>query len=159
MSTSDFAGFWLRLVAFIIDSIVLSVVYLVFLQPLFMSLSPWGYDEWKDADTGESLAHFSVVLWPPGYFGYAELTLVVIAILYHAFMESSKYQASFGKLALELKVTDAEGEKLHFAKALLRNVSKVISSITVFVGYLMAGMTTRKQALHDIIAHTLVVKK
>ena len=159
MSTSDFAGFWLRLVAFIIDSIVLSVVYLVFLQPLFTSLSPWRYDEWKDADTGGASAHFSGALWPQGYFGYAELILVVIAILYHAFMESSKYQASFGKLALELKVTDAEGEKLHFAKALLRNASKIISSITVFVGYLMAGMTTRKQALHDIIAHTLVVKK
>jgi uncharacterized RDD family membrane protein YckC len=160
MSTSDFAGFWLRLVAFIIDSIVLSVVYLVLLQPLFAALSPLNYDELKDVETGGTLSYVSMVIWPPGgHLGYAELILVVIAVLYHTFMESSKYQASFGKLALELKVTDSEGEKLNFAKALLRNVSKVVSSAIVFFGYIMAGLTTRKQALHDIIAHTLVVKK
>ncbi|HEX5172505.1 MAG TPA: RDD family protein [Cyclobacteriaceae bacterium] len=156
MSTG-FAGFWLRFVAFIIDSIVLSVVYLILLQPFFSSVLPVGYDEWKEIGPQGGVWGFS--LWAYSYLGYPELFLVVIAILYHTLMESSKYQASLGKLALELKVTDVKGDKLSVAKALVRNASKVISSLTIMIGYLMAGVTQRKQALHDIIADALVVKK
>lgn len=158
MSTSDFAGFWLRFVAFIIDSIILSVVYLILLQPLFAFLLPIKYDRWSELEPeGETTG---VTMWPTiSYLGYAELSLFVTIILYHTLMESSKYQGSLGKLALELKVTDAEGEKLNFGKALLRNIAKMISSLTMLIGYVMAGLTSKKQALHDIIANALVVKK
>jgi uncharacterized RDD family membrane protein YckC len=74
-------------------------------------------------------------------------------------MESSKFQASIGKLALGLVVTDANGAKLDFTKALIRNLSKIISGVIFCVGFIMAGFTDKKQALHDIIASTLVVKK
>lgn len=158
MSTSDFAGFWLRFVAFIIDSIILSVVYLILLQPLFAFLLPVKYDGWSEFEPEGNVTFYP--MWPTGsYPGYTELALFVIVILYHALMESSKYQGSLGKLALELKVTDADGEKLNFAKALLRNMAKMVSSLTMLIGYVMAGMTSKKQALHDIIANTLVVKK
>ena len=158
MSTFDFAGFWLRFVAFIIDSIILSVVYLILLQPLFAFLLPVKYDGWSEFEpVGDATFH---TMWPTGsYLGYAELALFVTVILYHSLMESSKYQGSLGKLALELKVTDADGERLNFGKALLRNMAKVASSLTMLIGYIMAGLTSKKQALHDILANTLIVKK
>jgi len=60
---------------------------------------------------------------------------------------------------LGLKVTDMNGEKLDFSKSLIRNLGKIISGIILYIGYIMAGFTEKKQALHDMIASTLVVKK
>jgi uncharacterized RDD family membrane protein YckC len=74
-------------------------------------------------------------------------------------MESSKYQATVGKLALGLKVTDMDGNNLDFVKALVRNICKIISGMIMGIGYIMAGFTDKKQGLHDMIANTLVVKK
>jgi uncharacterized RDD family membrane protein YckC len=74
-------------------------------------------------------------------------------------MESSKMQATIGKLALGLKVTDLEGNKLDFTKALVRNLSRIVSNLTMLIGYIIAAFTEKKQALHDIIAGTLVLKK
>jgi len=90
--------------------------------------------------------------------GYWILSLT-IQILYSTLMESSKLQATVGKLALGLKVTDLQGNKLDFVKALVRNLCKIISNFTLLIGYIMAGFTEKKQALHDMIASTLVLKK
>jgi uncharacterized RDD family membrane protein YckC len=158
MSSSDYAGFWLRFVAFIIDSIVLSVFYLLLCKPLFDFLLPVRYEEFNELSFDYQIS--TITIWPmDSYFSYAEYALVITAIFYYSFMESSRYQASLGKLALELRVTNEEGERLDFGKALLRNAAKTISSFLFMIGYIMAGFTERKQALHDIIAHTLVVKK
>ncbi|WP_441710150.1 RDD family protein [Fulvivirga maritima] len=74
-------------------------------------------------------------------------------------MESGDHQASFGKMTLGIIVTDKHGQKLTFAKATGRYFSKLVSYLTLFVGFIMAGFTEKKQALHDIIAGTLVIKK
>jgi uncharacterized RDD family membrane protein YckC len=74
-------------------------------------------------------------------------------------MESSSKQATVGKMVLGIKVTDLDGNKLDFVKALVRNLCKIISSLIMCIGYIMAGFTEKKQALHDMIASTLVVKK
>jgi uncharacterized RDD family membrane protein YckC len=79
--------------------------------------------------------------------------------LYYAFMESSANQATVGKIALGLKVTDEEGNRISFGRALGRTVAKILSALILFMGFVMAGFTDRKQALHDTIAHTLVVKR
>jgi uncharacterized RDD family membrane protein YckC len=89
----------------------------------------------------------------------ASLISWVVNLLYFSFMESSKFQATIGKLALGIIVTDVGGQKLDFVKALIRNISKIISSCILFIGYLMAAFTEKKQALHDMIAGTLVVNK
>jgi uncharacterized RDD family membrane protein YckC len=62
-------------------------------------------------------------------------------------------------MALGLIVTDTNGAKLDFTKALIRNLCKIISSLILCIGYIMAGFTDKKQGLHDMIANTLVVKK
>jgi uncharacterized RDD family membrane protein YckC len=76
--------------------------------------------------------------------------------IYEAAMESSSKQATLGKMALGLKVTDLEGRRISFARATGRHFSKIISGCILLIGYIMAGFTQRKQALHDMIAGTLV---
>jgi uncharacterized RDD family membrane protein YckC len=78
------------------------------------------------------------------------------AFLYFAWMESSARQATFGKMATGAKVTDRHGARLSFPRALMRNVAKVLSMITLGIGFLMAGWTRQKQALHDMVGETLV---
>lgn len=79
------------------------------------------------------------------------------AFLYFAWMESSPRQATFGKLAMGAKVTDGHGARLSFPRALLRNVAKLLSVITLGIGFMMAGWTRQKQALHDMVSSALVV--
>jgi uncharacterized RDD family membrane protein YckC len=76
--------------------------------------------------------------------------------IYEASMESSSRQATVGKMALGLKVTDLEGRRISFARASGRHFAKYISGMILLIGYIMAGFTERKQALHDMIAGTLV---
>ena len=76
--------------------------------------------------------------------------------IYEAVMESSSKQATLGKMALGLKVTDLEGRRISFARATGRHFAKLLSGMILLVGYIMAGFTERKQALHDMIAGTLV---
>jgi uncharacterized RDD family membrane protein YckC len=79
--------------------------------------------------------------------------------LYFSLMESSVWQATLGKKALGLTVTDLEGRRIGFGRATGRYFAKILSSLTLFIGYMMAGFTEKKQALHDIIAGTLVLRK
>jgi uncharacterized RDD family membrane protein YckC len=75
-------------------------------------------------------------------------------------MESSQYQGTFGKMALGLIVTDLEGRPLSFARASGRFFGKIITGMIPFgIGYIMAGFTEKKQALHDMIAGCLVLRK
>lgn len=79
--------------------------------------------------------------------------------LYYSLMESSSSQATVGKMALGIKVTDRDGRRLSFAHALGRWFSAALSHLTIWIGFLMAGFTDRKRALHDLVAGTLVVDK
>lgn len=74
-------------------------------------------------------------------------------------MESSKYQGTIGKKVLGIIVTDENGNRITFGRATGRYFAKIISGMTLWVGYIIAGFTDKKQALHDIIANTLVWKK
>jgi uncharacterized RDD family membrane protein YckC len=74
-------------------------------------------------------------------------------------MESSTYQATIGKQILQISVTRLDGERLSFARASARYFAKLLSTATFFIGYLMAGFTEKKQALHDKIVQTVVVQR
>jgi uncharacterized RDD family membrane protein YckC len=78
--------------------------------------------------------------------------------LYEAILESSSKQATVGKMALGLKVTDEYGQRISFARASARYFSKILSRMILLIGYIMVGFTQRKQGLHDMIAGTLVVR-
>jgi len=79
--------------------------------------------------------------------------------LYCALLESGAGQATIGKRALGIKVTDADGNRISFGRATGRHFAKIISAMTIFIGYLMVLWDSRRQALHDKIAETLVVMK
>ena len=91
--------------------------------------------------------------------GLASLVSILIAWLYYAIQESSEKQATLGKQALGIVVTDLEGKRIDFVKATIRYFSKILSTLILMIGYIMAAFTERKQALHDMIAGTLVVNR
>lgn len=79
--------------------------------------------------------------------------------LYFAIMECSKWQATLGKLAVNIKVTDLNGERIKFGKATGRHFGKLLNSLTLFFGWLMPLWNNKNQGLHDLLAKTLVMKK
>lgn len=90
-----------------------------------------------------------------GYYGYTVSWLG--GWLYFALMESSEKQATLGKMALGLTVTDLSGQRITFGRATGRYFGKFVSSMILCIGYLMAAFTERCQALHDMMAGTLVL--
>ena len=155
----NYAGFWKRFAAAIIDGIILGILNWIALTPILgmMGITMPGFPmsgmSGGDFDPAELVGTMSAM------FGVGWLVKTVVDILYHAFMESSKFQGSIGKTALGMIVTDTSGAKLDFMKAAIRNAGKIISGFILAIGYIMAGFTEKKQALHDMIAGTLVVNK
>jgi len=154
----EYAGFWLRFVAYIIDGIVSGLAFLILLIPLFV-LTGAGAALGKiisGDDSGDAIGAFLGVGFLFGFFG---ITLVV-SWLYYAFSESSSWQATLGKKILNLKVTDLSGQPISFPRASGRYFGKLITNlIPLGIGYIMAGFTEKKQAIHDMIASCLVLRK
>jgi uncharacterized RDD family membrane protein YckC len=132
-----YASFGKRAGALIIDGILLAIV---------QQLMVW---------VGSLVIGFSM-LQPPAAFS---ILSVVLSIGYYAYMESSETQATIGKMALGIIVTDMDGERLTFQQAAIRSVSRLVSAITLCIGYLIQLFTEQKQTLHDLIAKTLVYEK
>lgn len=146
-SAVHYGGFWIRFVAFIIDSIMIGVVVLPIGLMISLAIGLAG-SAVNMPGTGVKLVGFLV----RGAFS------VLVKWIYEASMESSSKQATLGKMALGLKVTDEAGLRISFARASARYFAKFLSAMIVLIGYIMAGFTARKQALHDMIAGTLVVR-
>jgi uncharacterized RDD family membrane protein YckC len=83
--------------------------------------------------------------------------LVPIAWLYSALLESSARQATLGKGAMGISVTDLEGKRISFGKATARYLGKLVSALPLLLGFIVAAFSAKKQALHDILVGTLVV--
>jgi uncharacterized RDD family membrane protein YckC len=152
---TNYAGFWRRFVAIFIDIIIIGTLQFVVIAPILAAIGI-GVSNSSAMDTADPMAMVATIA---AIFSTVGIIGQVVQILYFTLMESSKYQATIGKLALGIIVTDMNGGKLDFVKALIRNVSKIVSGIILLIGYIMAAFTEKKQALHDIIAGTLVVKK
>jgi uncharacterized RDD family membrane protein YckC len=156
---SLYAGFWLRFVAYVIDSIIVYVIQSFIFIPVLGLLGITFASDFENMENMSDTEAMGMLGAMMAFSGGAFLLITIISILYWSLMESSKYQATVGKLALGLKVTDMEGKNLDLTKSLIRNACKIISQMILFVGFIMAGFTEKKQGLHDMIAGTLVVKK
>jgi uncharacterized RDD family membrane protein YckC len=147
-----YAGFWLRFVAFIIDQLLLYFVGMILFLPFAASMGMrrmmMGHPQDLQALLPMLHAMFRLAL-----------LRIVLHWLYYSLLESSAWQATLGKKALGLEVTDLDGNRISFGRATGRFFAKFISSIILFIGYIMAGFTEKKQALHDILAGTLVIRK
>lgn len=157
---TKYAGFWLRFVAYLIDYIIIYCAQAFIVVPVLgivgINFASQAAASGGDLNEGDIIAMVATII---AAASAVALMIFVLQVLYFSFMESSKYQGTVGKMALGLIVTDANGGKLDFTKALIRNLGKIVSSMILFIGYIMAGFTEKKQALHDMIASTLVVKK
>jgi uncharacterized RDD family membrane protein YckC len=151
-----FAGFWLRFVAYLIDALVMGVAFvgisiaLVFVTgigPALGRLHP-----------GEDPREVGALLGVTFIFSLLGIA-VVGSWLYHAYLESSDWHATLGKKVLYIKVTDLEGRPISFGRASARFFAKIITGmIPLGIGYIIAGFTERKQAIHDMIANCLVLR-
>ncbi len=92
-------------------------------------------------------------------FGAVPFAYFVASWLYEAFMLSSEWQATLGKRALSIAVTRTDGSQLTFARASGRHFAKYVSGFILLIGYIMAAFTEKKQALHDMMADTIVIQK
>ena len=138
----QYAGFWLRVLASLIDSTLIGIVARAF----EMLISEFGVLP-PNSET-DDLTSF----WP--------LAVVLFGrLLYYVIMESSKYQGTVGKIVMSIEVTNLNGERVSFQRALRRYVASIFSDLTLGFGFAMAGFTRRRQALHDMMAGTLVVRK
>jgi uncharacterized RDD family membrane protein YckC len=145
-----YAGFWLRFVAYIIDSIVLG-----FFVGVTIALPLVG-NELASVRGEHSFGFFPFM--GPRFMALRGLALMV-SWIYYALLESSAWQATLGKKALGLEVTDLAGHRISFGRATGRFFGKILSAFILLIGFIMAGFTEKKQALHDILAGTLVIRK
>ena len=132
-----YGGFWIRLVAYIIDVVLLSILLAVLASILGINI------------VQTDLENYDPTL---------NLVSFVIGWLYFALMESSERGATVGKMAMGLRVVTSSGQRLSFLNATGRYFAKIISAMILFIGFIMIGFTERKRGLHDMIANTLVIK-
>lgn len=143
-----YGGFWRRVLAYIIDTILLNIA--VSMVAGFLGLG-----------VGASMAMLNpeqVNGMYSGAFVLSSLLSLVASWLYFALMESSKLQATVGKLAVGVIVTDLNGNRISFLRATGRYFAKILSGLILLIGYIMVAFTERKQGLHDMLAGTLVWK-
>jgi uncharacterized RDD family membrane protein YckC len=147
-NTTDivYAGFWKRWAALFLDQLIiglpLSIAFFFISFTVAMSSG------------GQPSATTTIFL----QLGFYAVWLSV-AFFYYASLESSEAQATFGKRALGIKVTDMSGQRIDFKQAAFRWFAASLSYMAMYIGFAMAGFTQRKQALHDLLVSTLVVDR
>jgi uncharacterized RDD family membrane protein YckC len=145
-----YGGFWIRVLATIIDALILGVIFV----PLFIILSG-AFGLAGAATSGDQQAMAVAMLSiMPLLVGIP----LVINWLYEAFMTSSSKQATLGHMVLHMKVVDSNGQRLSFGRATGRHFCKLLNNLTLYIGWLMVGFTQRKQGLHDLIVGTYMIK-
>ena len=151
--TVTHAGFWMRFAAILIDGILIGAVNSIVMTPLLGQT----FQMAMSAESGD-LTQFDLMAWITTFI-VSNIVVTVISWLYFAFMESGSMQGTLGKKLLGIKVTDMDGGRIGFGRATGRYFGKILSGMILMIGFLMAAFTEKKQALHDMLAGTLVVKR
>ncbi len=133
----EYGGFWIRVVAWIIDGIITGILFVWLLGMVVMGINPL-------ATAGGSSGFLVQFILPAAY-----------AIGFWIAM-----QATPGKMALGLVVVDANtGQPASPGKYVLRYLGYIVSAVIILIGYIWVAFNPRKQGWHDLIAGTVVVKK
>jgi uncharacterized RDD family membrane protein YckC len=140
-----YGGFWLRVVAYLIDGILLNIVLGIVASIFGISIIP---GDPAKIDPAAFMSQMSVL----------QIVGLGVTWLYFALMESSARGATVGKMAVGLRVVDEHGNRISFLRATGRFFAKFVSTIILLIGFLMVAFTDRKRGLHDMIAGTLVIK-
>jgi uncharacterized RDD family membrane protein YckC len=145
----QYAGFWRRLAAYLIDGLLLAVAWfamLVVIRTTYLALTG---QESEDLSDG---ARDTIVF-------LSRVAAAIVGWLYCAAMESSAKQATLGKIALGIVVTDMNGRRVSFGRATGRYFGRLLSGGMLGIGLIIIAFTEKKQGLHDIMADCLVVVK
>ncbi|HYB62690.1 MAG TPA: RDD family protein [Methylomirabilota bacterium] len=152
-----YADFGKRLLAYLIDSVIVSAAFMILFVIVLLMVGGGALFSGNEniGDFAAALAGFGIFLFVLLFIG-----TIVGVWLYFAKMESSPSQATIGKRTMGIYVTDLQGQRLSFGRATGRYFSKIITNmIPLFIGWIMAAFTEKKQALHDMIAGTLVLRR
>lgn len=148
-----YAGFWERFLAVLIDGFIVGAASTVLTMPLtFAAMGMSAIPAFAE----------NIVLLFGGLMAVILLSIVVATVLqwlYEAYLLSSEKQATLGKQALHIIVVAQDGRRLSFGRATGRHFARYLSHYTMFIGYLIQPFTAKRQALHDILAGTLVIKR
>jgi uncharacterized RDD family membrane protein YckC len=148
-----YAGFWRRAGSFVLDTLVIQIPAGL-LTDLFGG-SGASSTTTTSPLTGVRSTHFHI---EPLRFAVTSVFGFLVAWLYYALLQSSSWQATVGQRAVGVRVTDLDGNRISFARASGREFASILSGLIFGIGYLMIIWTERKQALHDMLANTLVVR-
>ena len=146
---TNYAGFWRRVGAYLIDAILLGIVTSILGSVLGMPMGASAMSSMMSGDPAAIAAAQS-----GGNLG--NLISIILGVAYFAGMESSAHQATLGKKLLGMVVTDLAGNRLSLGRAIGRYFAKFVSAIILGIGFIMVAFTEKKQGLHDMIAGTLV---
>lgn len=159
----NYGSFWRRFAATFIDGFVFLALFLLLLAMTggFGKIIAIVNDLKEDGGNVDQAA----IALATTFMGVA-LALVVVQWLYYAYFESSEKQATLGKQAMSLIVTDLNGDRLTFGKASIRHFARLLPAFIPFIGslysfadYLCQPFTEKKQTLHDMMAGALVLKQ
>jgi len=158
-----YAGFWLRFVAALLDGFILGVPAVIVVLIILLSTGFGAFlHNFPNPPTPPNPDDVASAMGAAFIFGIVVFALLVVIgkWLYFAAFESSSWQATPGKKVLNLAVTDLTGARVSFGRATGRFFAKWVTQlIPLGIGYILAGITERKQALHDMIASTLVLRR
>ena len=139
-----YAGFWVRFAAYCIDKIITAPIVGIIFSVVSIFSKKFLSRENSFYQIEEFISY--VIIFP-------------VMWSYFIFM-TYKYKATLGKMILGIKVVSDKEAELNLGQIILREIiGKLISSLSFSIGYIIAAFTNKKQALHDIIAHTTVVYK
>lgn len=146
-----YAGFWKRVAAYFIDSLIVGIVggVVAMVIGMVLGIGMAGIGGGSDA-------------MGAGFIAIQLLTNLVsigLAAAYYAGFHASSGKATLGKMAVGIKVVRSNGERITIARGIGRYFAAMLSGLILCIGYLMAAFTERKQSLHDMICDTLVVDK
>lgn len=158
-----YAGFWRRFAAFWIDHGILTlfIVGCVTLHAMGSVIDAMNKTDdlisvWSTAFDLDVVFAFLSMTTPP--FAGITVALITTEVIYFTLFEASVWQATPGKRLMKIRVMDYDGHRLEFPQALGRNAAKLISHLILSFGYLLVLITRRKQALHDRLAKTVMVR-
>jgi uncharacterized RDD family membrane protein YckC len=151
---TPYGGFWIRLLAHLIDHIILGAVaaplFFIMVLPSIVRIA-------HEAEQNQEPSPEMILTIVSSAFVYIALAFVG-QWLYEALLTSSSWQGTIGKRVLRLKVVDEAGNRIGFGRATGRFFAKILSSMFFCIGFIMIGFTERKTGLHDMLAGTRVLR-
>lgn len=159
MKNENYAGFWIRVLANLIDGLVIAVP--MQLLNVFVYMQATGMTQWEHQSSMMERHNndmYYVYQTPSEVMVWIIPISLVFGVLYYGLLTASKWQGTVGKKLLGLQVVDAEGNRISVGRSIGRYFAYIPSGLIFYIGYIMVGLTEKKQGLHDMMVKTYVLK-